>query len=313
MGFVRINGFPMDLAVSEGHSFPGEVTKKPVEVGADVSDHIRDLPPEITLECIVSDIVPGELVNDPQRGTLVETPNGLLEEVLPREQALAKLREIKALRRPVTVETSLGKFESMAFVSLDVPTDKDKNNALFFTAKFSKFVQVTNKRTRAKVAPKATAGTEVFVNEVVVWKHDIATGQFVGVVSKVDVHYNRPEGMTREQAAAVARQAENEGAVVVGELALGMPFFQYFEHGTKIEIIGPRRAKLVADLTVQGEQANQLPPKPFAGDNIRNLPPGVSLDRFNRQVPATFGPSQQDLAGLKSRFGRQVAPTFPGS
>ena len=94
---IVIDGFPMDLALSEEHRFPGEVTSYPVEQGADISDHIRTLPEEITLECIVSDTPIGEVATDATRtsGTL------------PAEAALAKLLEIRNRRprRPVPVET----------------------------------------------------------------------------------------------------------------------------------------------------------------------------------------------------------------
>src|SRR5690348_607819 len=113
MGLVRINGFPMDLSISEEHSFPGEVTERPVEEGSDFGDHIRDLPEEITLECIVSDLPTGDIANDPTR-----QPAGA-DTALPSADALAKLRELKAAKQRVTIETSIGVFESMAFLDLN--------------------------------------------------------------------------------------------------------------------------------------------------------------------------------------------------
>ena len=32
---VQINGFPIDVTMSEGHEYPAEVTQYPVEVGVD--------------------------------------------------------------------------------------------------------------------------------------------------------------------------------------------------------------------------------------------------------------------------------------
>lgn len=143
----------MDLAVSEEHGFPSEVTSHPVEQGPDISDHIRNLPEEITLESIVSDTPIGEVAADPSRQAAgPDAP-------LPSADALQKLREIRAARRPVTVETSLGTFENMALENLTVPRDAQKTGGLFFTATFRRMNLVTNKRTRRRVAtPLAGAG-----------------------------------------------------------------------------------------------------------------------------------------------------------
>src|SRR5688572_9525100 len=122
MGLIRIDGFPMDLSLSEGHTFPGEVTRYPVESGADMSDHILDLPEEVTLECIVSDSPSGDVATDPTR-QLGEVPaDGLLDPnaPLPSADALEHLREMKRRRRPVSIETSLGVFVSMACVEIVV-------------------------------------------------------------------------------------------------------------------------------------------------------------------------------------------------
>jgi hypothetical protein len=152
---IRIAGYLMDLAVREGHRFPGEATKRPVESGGDITDHIRDLPHEITLDCIVSDTPIGAVAVD---RALSQVFTGDAE-ALPSEAALAKLREIKAAERPVTIETSLGTWESMALVDLDVPRSKEESGGLFFTARFEHVRVVTNKRTRTRVStPMAGAG-----------------------------------------------------------------------------------------------------------------------------------------------------------
>lgn len=309
---VRINGYLMDLALNEGHSFPGEVTKYPVESGPDTSDHIRDLPIEITLECVVSDTPIGDVATDESRR--VDDATG--ETPLPSVDALAKLREFKAARRPVTLETSLGKFSSMAFESLDVPRDKDKNNALFFTAKFVEFRTTTNERTKIRVkvpmagaggksAVKAVAGKVIVVDTTVEWQHDIATGQFVGVVSTVEIHYNRPAGMTKSEALAL------------GAVAPESSLIEYFDAGSPTPITGDRRRRLVADLAKQAEQTNPnfdvgLGPNAQLRKD-RNLPPGVSLQRFQREPEPTFGVTQKDIDSLQSRFGKSVAPTLPAA
>lgn len=148
-----IDGFPVDVTVSEVHSFPGEATRFPVEVGADFTDHIRELPDEIALECIVSDTPIGEIASHPTRQSVgPEAP-------LPSAEAFQRIREMKRSRRQVVVETSRGTFADMACVDFEVTNDKDKGGGLFFSIKFQRVEIVTNRRTRIRVAtPMAGAG-----------------------------------------------------------------------------------------------------------------------------------------------------------
>lgn len=221
MGIIRVGGYPMDLAMAEEHSFPGEATEYPVEQGADISDHIRELPPEITLECIVSDTPSGLIAGDPTRRDLADNPlteedllasrQGLSPPVpLPSADALAKLREMKALGKPITVETSLGAFASMAFIDLTVPRDKDKNNGLFFTAKFKKVFIVSNKRTRTRVRSNMAngsgtankAGKPLPIYSKVKWYHGSPPGSkwiSPNPIEIITVRYNKPVGVPPNQ------------------------------------------------------------------------------------------------------------------
>lgn len=312
MALIRIAGYPMDLALTEGHTFPGEVTKYPVEQGADVSDHIRDLPPEITLECIVSDDPIGDIANDPTRQSLAG------EFVLPSGDALEKLRELKALRRPVSIETSLGVFESMAFESLEVPRDKDKNNGLFFTAKFTKFVSVTNRRVKVRVkTPMAGAGgkskvkavvgkTVTVIDDTVVWRHGTPPGApFRGGLSEiVEVSYSKPAGLSRSE------------AIALGPANVASQFVTYFHAGAATPIVGAERIALQQDLARDAAEKREAQGKALnLGPNAslrqaQNLPEGLDLSRFQRPAPEpTLGPSAKDLDF--SRFSQERAPTFP--
>jgi hypothetical protein len=148
-----IDNYPTDVTVSEVHSYPGEATRFPVEVGADTTDHIRELPDEIALECIVSDTPIGEIATHPTRQSVgPEAP-------LPSADAFQRLREMKRTRRPVTVTTSRGTFDQMACIDFETTNDKDKSGGLFFSIRFQRIEMVTNRRTRIRVAtPMAGAG-----------------------------------------------------------------------------------------------------------------------------------------------------------
>ena len=52
---ITIKGFPIDAAITEEHTYDSEVTSYPVESGSDITDNVRTLPIEITIEGLVSD------------------------------------------------------------------------------------------------------------------------------------------------------------------------------------------------------------------------------------------------------------------
>jgi len=137
---VLIDGYLVDVAVSEGHEFPSEVTQHPVETGADLTDHVRNRPIMITLEGVVSDTPIGLVANERS------------EDVLPSDEALAKLKEIRNRREPVTITTSLGTYENMAMQSLSVPRSSSTGEALRFTCVFVQIQLITNERTTIRVA-----------------------------------------------------------------------------------------------------------------------------------------------------------------
>lgn len=138
---VMIDGYVIDVAVSENHEFPSEVTQLPVESGADLTDHVRNRPVVVTLEGVVSDTPIGTVAS-------LRAPGSL-----PSEEALAKLREIRARREPVTIVTSLGTYENMALLNLSAPRSSDTGEALRFTATFQQIELKTNERTTVRVEP----------------------------------------------------------------------------------------------------------------------------------------------------------------
>lgn len=293
MAFVRVDGYPMDLALTEGHTFPGEVTKYPVEAGADMSDHIRDLPEVITLECIVSDSPSGEIASDPTR-QLGEVPaSGLLDPnaPLPSADALEHLREAKRRRRPVSVETSLGVFESMAIVDLEVPKDAGKTHGLFFTVRLERINVVENRRTKVRTRSnmagaggkgrgKAVASKPIKLDNTIVWQHGVPPGapwKPGNPVERVLVTYSKRGGLTKDE------------AIAFGEAVPDSSFITYHTDPGFGVIIGERRAALEADLKRDRQlklKAVTIPAKRIpirAGGSAGSLPPGVDTSRFTRE------------------------------
>jgi hypothetical protein len=141
---VLINGYPIDAALSEEHSFDSEVTEHPVENGADIADHVRARPIVVQMEGVVSDTPIGDIATQ-RTGTN-----------LPSEDAFARLMAIRDARQPVTIQTSLQTFENMVLQSLSVPRDARTGRALKFRAIFVQVTLVTNARTTIPVeTPRA--------------------------------------------------------------------------------------------------------------------------------------------------------------
>lgn len=144
--FVMIDGFLIDISVSEDHSFEAEVTSHPVESGSTISDNIRPQPIKVSLTCMVSN-TPLEPMRS-SRGSRL----GPEETNVIAQQALDHLRQIWAKREPVTIRTSIGTFTNMAMSSLSVPRAADDGDSLRFSVTFTQIVTVTNARSSMRGA-----------------------------------------------------------------------------------------------------------------------------------------------------------------
>jgi hypothetical protein len=132
---VIIAGFPIDVATAIDPALDSEITEYPVEDGADVTDHVRDLPISLTIEGIVSD------------SPLIERTGDL-----PSADARAHLEKIRADKEPITVETPRRTYTSMVLERLSFPEDARTGEALNFRASFKEVVLKTNERTTVRVA-----------------------------------------------------------------------------------------------------------------------------------------------------------------
>lgn len=156
---ISIDGYPIDLAISEDHNFESEVTKYPAESGSKLTDNIQNNPAEITLEGVVSDTPIGKIATDPTRQFTLASVGGSGNGRFSSD-AYERLLAIREAREPVTIETTLGKFDSMALTKLSVPISKDTGRALRFTVTFTQIEIKVNKRTTSRVAvPNGTGKT----------------------------------------------------------------------------------------------------------------------------------------------------------
>lgn len=175
---VRIDGYPIDLAVTEEHKLEADVTTYPVEKGADIADHVRSKPAEVTLEGVVSDTPMGAIALDQSRVALADV------KALPSLDAFQRLKALQASPKLVTVETSLGKYESMVLTSLVVPRAKDTTKGLKFTVTFTQITLVENTRTTVRVAVPNAGGKKNLGNkESKKWGQDFGIKDAIFVIS----------------------------------------------------------------------------------------------------------------------------------
>jgi hypothetical protein len=136
---ITIDGYIIDVAVREDHSFDNEVTEHPVEVGSDIVDHVRAKPIMLTLEGIVSDTPIGGVADLRSETTL------------PSREAFERLLAIRNARLPVTISTSLRVYTDMVLEALSTPREAKTGDALVFTARFRQVRIIENVRSTVVV------------------------------------------------------------------------------------------------------------------------------------------------------------------
>lgn len=220
---IRIDGYAIDAAISEQHQRSAEATTYPVEDGADVTDHVRIDPIMVVIEGVVTDTPHGAVANE--RGQPFETDEGLTgtldSELLPSEEALAKLEEIFTARQPVRIETSLRAYDSMVLIGLDVPRDRETGHALRFTASFQELRIRQSRRTTVRVAvpraaPKRALGVRPVKSADGKPIRDPRTGKPIGMRNGKLVDLETGRELTPEEIADIntSRRWESQGRPV---------------------------------------------------------------------------------------------------
>lgn len=150
----------LDCTVTETHTATSTVTEHPVESGANITDHIRPDPVQLSITGIVSDTPIGS--RQVQRSIEVGGASVQVTQQEPPSSATgfgraawAKLDAIRTAAKPVKVVTRDKTYDSMALVSLSVPKESKTGGALYFTAQFKQIRIVYNRTTKVVVA-KAT-------------------------------------------------------------------------------------------------------------------------------------------------------------
>lgn len=156
-GPTMIGDLALDCTVTETHTATSTVTEHPVESGANIADHIRPDPVQLSITGIVSDTPIGS--KQVQRAVSVGGASVQVTQQEPPSSATgfgraawAKLDAIRVAGKPLKVVTRDKTYESMALVSLSVPKEAKTGGALYFTAQFKQVRIVFNRSTKVVVA-----------------------------------------------------------------------------------------------------------------------------------------------------------------
>ena len=131
--YNQISVIPIDVTQVETHTFNHTITRKPVQDGATISDNILIEPDSVTIQGIFTD---QSLLNKGIELAQSALDDGFTPSTMTTwEDKLAKLHEIRKMREPFTLVTSLGTYKNMFFDGpITVNRDLTTSDALFFTA-----------------------------------------------------------------------------------------------------------------------------------------------------------------------------------
>ncbi len=320
-----------------------EITKYPIEQGADLTDHIRPLPPSIALEAIVSDTPVGDIANHETR-RIDEVSAAVFGSdmiPLPSAEAYERLEAIHSQSRLVTIEipvasrsgkTGKRTFINMALAHLSIPLEFE--GGLKFSAEFARVNVAVNKRVTVRTAtpsgkPKSKAkvavGTAYRVDARILWEMGHPPG------SNIDRDKPYPWAIvevTRPTGGATTGPQRGAGNVYrfSGENRLydsgtaGRSLTEEELSAYLADLGNAKRQKIHDQLKLNdlnAQHAIERNENRSPGTGPGNLPPGLDLSRFDKSAPAnTDAGDLKNAAGDPpdlSKFGRNLPPTIGGS
>jgi hypothetical protein len=155
MARLLIDGLVIDGELRGVPALDSETTKFPVEEGADLTDHVRQLPRTFEVEGIVTDTPIGDMVTirsqqqQPQIGPALSP-----DAQRPSAIASAHFERIWTLKRAVVVQTTRRLYERMVMIGYTDPYDATTGKAVRFTARFEQITTVKNDRSVVRTTPR---------------------------------------------------------------------------------------------------------------------------------------------------------------
>lgn len=135
----NIGGFIADVTIEEIHFDALEVTRHPVEVGAQVTDHSFKLPASVIIKA-------GWSNSSEQAGGDPEFVN----------EIYAALQELQDSRQPFDIVTGKRSYENMLMTRLGVRTDERSENSLMLEAECREILLVNTQTVSVPAASQAS-------------------------------------------------------------------------------------------------------------------------------------------------------------
>lgn len=132
-GKSSIGGLVIDATVNQDHVGSAEITKNPVESGAQITDHVQLNPNQLIIEGIISDTPLGFPILQNVLN-IVNTVTTLFGQSSRSIDGFNKLVELKDKREPFTVITNLKRYSDMVIAELIVTRSNTTGNAIEFKA-----------------------------------------------------------------------------------------------------------------------------------------------------------------------------------
>lgn len=151
----------IEATLQEVHSASAEVTEHPVEVGSDITDHIRPKAVEVRIDGFISNTpVQNDIVQSAVRasplGLGVAAADAAINAMIGGAEFVRDgyntLRAILDAGQTVLLNTPYRQYENMAMTDLQIPRDPHIGDALRFTATFRQIITVEGATTVTKPA-----------------------------------------------------------------------------------------------------------------------------------------------------------------
>ena len=120
--FLPFGAIELDASISESHTSKNQVTKFPVEVGVDITDHVRRQPEEVTITGIVTD----QPIFGVSRAGVIGPPLTAGRSLTLYQKVLKMVDEAQL----ISVVTSLRQYQNMVIESLEIPRNSKRSYAV---------------------------------------------------------------------------------------------------------------------------------------------------------------------------------------
>lgn len=133
----ELSTIQIDVTISENHTYTSIVAKHRVESGSDITDHIKNNPPEITMKGFITNTPVGLLQG--KIGTMIR--GGDFDRAKTAKEEMLLLRDSKT---PFDILTTLGNYTNMVFSELSFDRDSTTVHKLNFSATLIQIELVTS-------------------------------------------------------------------------------------------------------------------------------------------------------------------------